>query len=142
MTPKTRKNRPQKLIIIGQKKISCTGPAAQMAQKQISHSTKSPLMQDWGFRLGIACNNVPGHFKRLIFKLAWYIFFNCFCWLRFGHIYIHEYWVCMYVYLYLFIHDVCNLGNLWPYQAACKNLLKVKSNRNFILKEKKKVGKD
>ena len=29
-----------------------TGPAAQMAQKQKSRTTKSPLMQDWVFRLG------------------------------------------------------------------------------------------
>lgn len=49
-------------------------------------------------------------------------------------------YACMY--LYLFIHDVCNLGNLWPYEAARKILLKVKSNRDFILKEKKEVGKD
>ena len=32
--------------------FSCTGPAAQMAQKQKSCTTKSPLMQDWVFRLG------------------------------------------------------------------------------------------
>ena len=31
----------------------CTGPAAQTAQKQKSLTTKSPLMQDWVFRLGI-----------------------------------------------------------------------------------------
>ena len=30
-----------------------TGPAAQTAQKQKSHTTKSPLMQDWVFRLGL-----------------------------------------------------------------------------------------
>ena len=29
-----------------------TGPAAQTAQKQKSCTTKSPLMQDWVFRLG------------------------------------------------------------------------------------------
>ena len=28
------------------------GPAAQIAQKQKSRTTKSPLMQDWVFRLG------------------------------------------------------------------------------------------
>ena len=39
----------------------CTGPAAQMAQKQKSRTTKSPLMQDWVFRLGF-----------------WYIFFPLF----------------------------------------------------------------
>ena len=31
----------------------CTGPAAQTVQKQISRTTKSPLMLDWVFRLGI-----------------------------------------------------------------------------------------
>ena len=30
----------------------CTGLAAQTAQKQKSRTTKSPLMQDWVFRLG------------------------------------------------------------------------------------------
>ena len=30
----------------------CSGLAAQMAQKQKSRTTKSPLMQDWVFRLG------------------------------------------------------------------------------------------
>ena len=30
----------------------CTGLTAQMAQKQISRTTKSPLLQDWVFRLG------------------------------------------------------------------------------------------
>ena len=30
----------------------CTGPAAQTAQKQKSRTPKSPLMQDWVFRLG------------------------------------------------------------------------------------------
>jgi hypothetical protein len=29
-----------------------TGPAAQIAQQQKSHTPKSPLMQDWVFRLG------------------------------------------------------------------------------------------
>ena len=33
-----------------------TGPAAQKAQKQKSRTTKSPLMQDWVFRLGIILN--------------------------------------------------------------------------------------
>ena len=32
------------------------GPAVQTAQKQKSRSTKSPLMQDWVFRLGIIRN--------------------------------------------------------------------------------------
>ena len=31
----------------------CTGPAAQMTQKQKSRTTKSPLMQDCVFRLGV-----------------------------------------------------------------------------------------
>ena len=30
-----------------------TGPAAQTAQKHKSRSPKSPLMQDWVFRLGV-----------------------------------------------------------------------------------------
>ena len=30
----------------------CTGPAAQTAKKQKSRTTKSPLIQDWVFRLG------------------------------------------------------------------------------------------
>ena len=30
----------------------CTGLAAQTAQKQKYSNTKSPLMQDWVFRLG------------------------------------------------------------------------------------------
>ena len=33
----------------------CTGPAAQTAQKQKYRTTKSPLMQDWVFRLGLEC---------------------------------------------------------------------------------------
>ena len=33
-----------------------TGLAAQTAQKQKSRTTKSPLMQDWVFRLGSPCN--------------------------------------------------------------------------------------
>ena len=32
----------------------CTGLAAQTAQKQKSRTTKSPLMQDWVFRLGVS----------------------------------------------------------------------------------------
>ena len=38
-----------------------TGPAAQATQKQISHTNKSPLMQDWVFRLGL----------RDIYKACW-----------------------------------------------------------------------
>ena len=33
-----------------------TGPAAQTAQKQKSHTTTSPLMQNWLFRLGLHTN--------------------------------------------------------------------------------------
>ena len=33
-----------------------TGPAAQMAQKQKSRTPKSPLIQDWVFRLGVWWN--------------------------------------------------------------------------------------
>jgi hypothetical protein len=50
---KTWKNHPQKLLIIGPDLFLCTGLAAQTAQKQKSRSTKSPLMQDWVFRLGL-----------------------------------------------------------------------------------------
>ena len=53
ITPKTWKNCPQKLLIIGNQLFLSTGPAAQTAQKQKSHTTKSPLMQDWVFRLGV-----------------------------------------------------------------------------------------
>ena len=52
LTQKTWKKRPQKLLIIGPQLFLCTGPAAQTAQKQKSCTTKSPLMQDWVFRLG------------------------------------------------------------------------------------------
>ena len=31
----------------------CTGPAAQTSQKQKFRTPKSPLMQDWVFRLGL-----------------------------------------------------------------------------------------
>ena len=34
-----------------------TGPAAKTAQKQKSRTPKSPLMQDWVFRLGKHANN-------------------------------------------------------------------------------------
>ena len=53
LTPKTWKNRPQKLLIIAPNFFLCTGPAAQTAQKQKSCTNKSPLMQnwvDWGFK--------------------------------------------------------------------------------------------
>ena len=52
---KTWKNHPQKLLIICPTSFLCTGLAAQMAQKQKSSTTKSPLMQDWVFRLGFQC---------------------------------------------------------------------------------------
>ena len=51
-----KKNRPQKLLIIGPQLFLCTGLAAQMAKKQKSRTTKRPLMQDWVFRLGSLCN--------------------------------------------------------------------------------------
>ena len=35
-----------------------TGPAAQTAQKQKSLTTKSPLMQDWVFKLGLLVKNM------------------------------------------------------------------------------------
>ena len=44
---------PQKLLIIGPQLFFYTGPAAQTTQKHKSHTTKSPLMQDWVFRLGM-----------------------------------------------------------------------------------------
>ena len=56
LTPKTWKNRPQKLLIIAPNFFLCTGPAAQTAQKQKSCTNKSPLMQDWVFRLGAVCS--------------------------------------------------------------------------------------
>ena len=49
---RSRKNCPQMLLIIGPHFFFSTGPAAQTAQKQKSRTTKSPLMQDWVFRLG------------------------------------------------------------------------------------------
>ena len=50
---KTWKNRPQKLLIIGPELFFsvCTCP---VAPKQKSCTTKSPLMQDWVFRLALA----------------------------------------------------------------------------------------
>ena len=48
---KTRKNLPQKLLIIGPIFFFITGPAAKTAPKQKFSTTKSPLMQDWVFRL-------------------------------------------------------------------------------------------
>ena len=43
---KVANNRPPTFLL-------CTGPAAQTAQKQKSCTIKSPLMQDWVFRLGV-----------------------------------------------------------------------------------------
>jgi hypothetical protein len=40
LSSKVAHNRPPTFFL-------CTGPAAQTAQKQKSHITKSPLMQDW-----------------------------------------------------------------------------------------------
>ena len=55
MTPKTWKvahNQPPTFFLY-------TGPAAQTAQKQKSSTTKSPLMQDWVFRMGMYGNYLP-----------------------------------------------------------------------------------
>jgi hypothetical protein len=50
----TMTKRPQKLLIIGHHIFSVLAWAAQIAQKQNSGNTKSPLkMQDWVFRLGV-----------------------------------------------------------------------------------------
>ena len=46
MPSKVAHNRPKTFFFV-------TGPAAQMAQKQKPRTTKSPLMQNWVFRLGI-----------------------------------------------------------------------------------------
>ena len=40
------------MLIIGPNFFFSTGPAAQTARKQKSRTAKSPLMQDWLFRLG------------------------------------------------------------------------------------------
>ena len=53
----------------------CTGPAAQTAQKQKSCTTKSPLMQDWVFRLGFSLN-IESITKDQIFSI--WIFQFCF----------------------------------------------------------------
>ena len=42
----------KKLLISDPQLFLCIGPAAQTAQKQKSCTTKSPLMQDWVFRMG------------------------------------------------------------------------------------------
>ena len=57
MTRKHEKTAPQKLLIIDPDFFYCTGLAAQTAQKQKSCTTKSPLMQDWIFRLGSTIYN-------------------------------------------------------------------------------------
>ena len=55
---KTWENCPQKLLIIGPIYFVSTDLATQTAQKQKHRTTKSPLMQDWVFRLG--CWTTPG----------------------------------------------------------------------------------
>ena len=55
----SKKINPQKLLIIGPNIFLCTGPAVQKVQKLKSRTTKSPLMQDWGFRLGIRERKMP-----------------------------------------------------------------------------------
>ena len=57
-----------------------TGLAAQTAPKQKSRTTKSPLMQNWVFRLGLCPNlttrcqefelKLPDHFVKLLTNLA------------------------------------------------------------------------
>ena len=59
--PQKRIKRPQKLLIIGPPTFLCTGPAAQMTPKQKSRTTKSPLVQDWVFRLGFHWHQLPMH---------------------------------------------------------------------------------
>ena len=49
---KVLKKCPQKLLIIRPQLFLSIGLAAQTAQKQKSRTSKSPLMQDWVFRLG------------------------------------------------------------------------------------------
>ena len=49
-----------------------TGLAAQMAQKQKSYTTKSPLMQNWVFRLGL--ESILGLSLRLKRNKSLYIF--------------------------------------------------------------------
>ena len=46
------KKTPSKFAHNWPKLFLCTGPAAQTTQKQKSRTIKSPLMQDWVFRLG------------------------------------------------------------------------------------------
>ena len=53
---------------MGPKLFLCTGLAAQMAQKQKSSTTKSPLMQDWVFRLGMG-SIVPVSVEEKIFTI-------------------------------------------------------------------------
>ena len=48
LSMKTWKKRLQKVLIISPNFFSV------LAQKQKFHTTKSPLMQNWGFRLGFA----------------------------------------------------------------------------------------
>ena len=50
---KTLKKHPQKLLIIDPIFFFDTGPAAQTDHKRKSRTTKSPLLQDWVFRLGV-----------------------------------------------------------------------------------------
>ena len=55
LIPKTLKNPPSKVAHNWPPTFFlCTGPAAQTAQEQKSRTTKSPLMQDWVFRLGVS----------------------------------------------------------------------------------------
>ena len=59
---KVAHNRPPSLFL-------CSGPAAQTAQKQKFCTTKSPLMQDWVFRLGSFRNHLQSlHVEIVIFS--------------------------------------------------------------------------
>ena len=51
--PKNMKKPPSKVAHNQPPTFLCTGLAAQTAQKQLSRTTKSPLMHDWVFRLGV-----------------------------------------------------------------------------------------
>ena len=54
LTPKTWKNCPQKLLIIGPTPFfSILARLPKRPEKQKSRTPKSPLLQDWVFRLGV-----------------------------------------------------------------------------------------
>ena len=88
MTPKTWKNRPQKLLIIDPQLLLCTGAAGQTAQKQKTRTAKSPLMQDWVFRLGLMCLSRDNGIVISISIVQWLYEWVNIC---FFHIYIHTF---------------------------------------------------